>query len=474
MGVLSVFQKLIDILFQNLSFDLPQGSDFSQLFDQVLKELQKEIENSDGNLLEILKAKFNIQDPNFEEKLKEIIEKLKEDKRDDQTQQQLQSELVSLFYVVSNQSERMISENTENLNQVKTESQRNFVESQRNFVQNIYGVEFVQSEESENLVSVQENADYEIFEGEKSKPDQKEQKNDVTNGDESVLKQVLNSKDFPDSHQNKEVVSSKDIMNSSKKDLAYSDDTSDKKAIDEDIPGIRRAQEQSFQSEVEKLKRQEGGEKESSKFNDNDKEFSRSLKFYSAQKTKQDGEVNFESEDKIYSSDEKRQGKGDFSANFESVKYSENAKDTNKVQSDTQNERIQRIKEIISDSLKISINSHQRRAVVDTNLGGVRLSLEVQVDLSNKVYISIATPDEGLRQELSNSYDDFRRFMQENNFLLAKFDLNNQSEGGKNNLENMVNFLVGKFDIVNEANNRESFSYGTIFSNIKGRINFVA
>ncbi|MDW8087313.1 MAG: hypothetical protein RMJ45_04955, partial [Candidatus Calescibacterium sp.] len=135
-------------------------------------------------------------------------------------------------------------------------------------------------------------------------------------------------------------------------------------------------------------------------------------------------------------------------------------------------EKIERVKELLLDSLKISLNSQQRRAVVDTNLGGVRISFEIHVDFSNRVYVSITTPDSALRQDLSNSYDDFRRFMQENNFVLAKFDLNS---GDQNNhaRDNQIFKFLGTYSNHYEGY-EEKISYGTSFANVKGRINFVA
>lgn len=496
MGMFSVIQKIIDFIFQNIQIDLQQSSDFSNIFDQIVKELSKEIGDSGGNILKILKSRFNIQDPNFDEKLKEILEKLEQDNRQGE---RIQGELVYLFYPFVSQGQQA----DENLKpedfkegKILDVNDAVWLNSSKNFgnINNNNEVESSQAGGVVNEVEKEQIQENQKILNQKSYLDQLGRTNEQAKKVSQQIKEKVNEEIKKVNEEIKnEVQQVKEYKNVNQKNGNDTESKTNQK-IDDGIEKFNHHSNDSIESEGEtldegnlRIEQKTNNRLEKLKYqNDGNAERTDNLQEdYSRKSERNDStqENKISSQENKVFSDEKQENKvfsdekhRNIFSNLENVKHSENStKEVGKVQADTQSERIQKIKEIISDFLKISINSHQRKAVVDTNLGGIRLSLEVQVDFSNKVYISITTPDESLRQELSNSYNDFKRFMQENNFFLAKFDLNSQNQDGKNNwdmLANMPNPSSIIFSPIQE--NKEKFSYGTIFSNVRGRINFVA
>lgn len=148
----------------------------------------------------------------------------------------------------------------------------------------------------------------------------------------------------------------------------------------------------------------------------------------------------------------------------------------------TLSERIHKMKEVILDSVRISMNSHNKRAVVEANVLGTKVTVDVVVEARN-VSVVINTSDSSLRSEISKNFDNFRRFLEENNFQLMRFDVgggDTTGRGGGYNMEFANEFagMYGRFrgNHVGSISieQPEKISDGTIFVNMRGRFNIIA
>lgn len=519
MGVFGIIQKIIDILFQNT--EISQKSEFSNIFDQILKEILSEINNGKENLADIIKKKFQIQDPDFDQKLKEILESLEREQKQSPQVNQLIFNTWNSVHNVENPQKQQSGEI-----EVERSLQKENFEIKEN-----YGIKAIKFEEIDKSVKQAELkliADSQEFTDESpeiskiaekkmEQPEELLEDMKAKNPDKD-LESKDNSRDFESKDNSKDLANKDNLEN---KTVSQNDNKNGK-----DLTGKQVFEEKKGKQVFEEKKDLSGkivdaNAKDNTKnsavkftepqFKDDPKNFSSEIK------TNSDSKPSYETSDKLsddyYKQDNYKQNKvvesfkevrsGDklesekfflqeASRQSENVEIKEQVQRTpntveflkseslNKVSGQNnevhstvlKDEKIERVKELLLDSLKISLNSQQRRAVVDTNLGGVRISFEIHVDFSNRVYVSITTPDSGLRQDLSNSYDDFRRFMQENNFVLAKFDLNSGDQNN-NARDNHIFKFLGTYSNHYEGY-EEKISYGTSFANVKGRINFVA
>ncbi len=146
-------------------------------------------------------------------------------------------------------------------------------------------------------------------------------------------------------------------------------------------------------------------------------------------------------------------------------------------------ERIQKMKEVILDSVRISMNSQNKRAVVEANVLGTKVTVDVVVEARN-VSVVITTADSSLRSEISKNFDNFRRFLEENNLQLMRFDVGGGDTtgrgGGGYNMEFANEFagMYGRFRGNHvggiSIEQTEKISAGTIFVNTRGRFNIIA
>jgi len=132
--------------------------------------------------------------------------------------------------------------------------------------------------------------------------------------------------------------------------------------------------------------------------------------------------------------------------------------------------KIPELKQVILDSIKFVLNTHQKRAVMEADVLGSKVVIDVAVDNSNKLSLSITTPDTSLKADISKHQDDLRRFLEGNNFVLQRFDVNSGFDQNLNreNISHFKGFNLGQ-NLNHSFTDEEKFSRGTVFANIKGR-----
>jgi hypothetical protein len=136
-------------------------------------------------------------------------------------------------------------------------------------------------------------------------------------------------------------------------------------------------------------------------------------------------------------------------------------------------QRIEELKKVVLEAVRVSYGAFQKRAYVEANIFGSKVVVDVSLDPSHNVSISIATQDSVLRAEISKHQDDLQRFLKDNNFTLQSFnvgvDLDNR--GGS---ENFVSYkdIPSVQSFYAEKLYEEKISHGTLFANVKGRVSF--
>jgi len=136
-------------------------------------------------------------------------------------------------------------------------------------------------------------------------------------------------------------------------------------------------------------------------------------------------------------------------------------------------QRIEELKKVVLEAVRVSYGAFQKRAYVEANIFGSKVVVDVSLDPSHNVSISIATQDSALRAEISKHQDDLQRFLKDNNFTLQSFnvgvDLDNR--GGS---ENFVSYkdIPSVQSFYAEKLYEEKISHGTLFANVKGRVSF--
>ena len=136
-------------------------------------------------------------------------------------------------------------------------------------------------------------------------------------------------------------------------------------------------------------------------------------------------------------------------------------------------QKIEELKKVVLEAVRVSYGAFQKRAYVEANIFGSKVIVDVSLDPSHNMSISIATQDSALRAEISKHQDDLQRFLKDNNFTLQSFnvgvDLDNR--GGS---ENFVSYkdLPRVQSFYTEKLYEEKISRGTLFANVKGRVSF--
>lgn len=136
-------------------------------------------------------------------------------------------------------------------------------------------------------------------------------------------------------------------------------------------------------------------------------------------------------------------------------------------------QKIEELKKVVLEAVRVSYGAFQKRAYVEANILGSKVIVDVSLDPSHNMSISIATQDSALRAEISKHQDDLQRFLKDNNFTLQSFnvgvDLDNR--GGS---ENFVSYkdLPRVQSFYTEKLYEEKISRGTLFANVKGRVSF--
>lgn len=479
MDILGIIQKIFEFIFKDS--DLSRSADFEKILDQVIKDILSKAATGEENIVEVIKEKFQLQDSDFKD-LKEIIEKLREEENN-RINQALTQTQIPINIQINTQIVQSLGQSPENLPEEvdgKVDGLQNLRLLERG--EGHIGFDRTVSERNNNIhPEEQQKYDFVL----------RETKNDESSDDRGKKAQG----------QNAVILEERKGGTAARVDVIHDDSGKGFNAIErKESSTLERGNAAEVQHEVRREKVSvssegqpsdlqrldlDGGKPqdldESSKervlrdFNlgegrateeKNEAADNRRLNQVGTQSGKSaedvEAELRAKGSDLLYAKHEVTKEQGDSKLQVDNGSV---------VRSDV-SERVQRIKDALLDSIRISVNSLQRRAVVDTSIGGTKVFLEVHVDFSNRVYVSIATSDLALKQELSNSYDDFRRFLQENNFVLARFDLYGGEERGSGRNADVPRAFVQSFHL--EEVREEKFSHGTAFANIKGRINVVA
>ena len=136
-------------------------------------------------------------------------------------------------------------------------------------------------------------------------------------------------------------------------------------------------------------------------------------------------------------------------------------------------QKIEELKKVVLEAVRVSYGAFQKRAYVEANIFGSKVIVDVSLDPSHNVSISIATQDSALRAEISKHQDDLQRFLKDNNFTLQSFnvgaDIDNR--GGSENFISYKDILPVQ-SFYAEKLYEEKISHGTLFANVKGRVSF--
>jgi hypothetical protein len=158
------------------------------------------------------------------------------------------------------------------------------------------------------------------------------------------------------------------------------------------------------------------------------------------------------------------------------IRAENNLKEAEKVSDQFQvqiSQKIEELKKVVLEAVRVSYGAFQKRAYVEANIFGSKVIVDVSLNPSHNVSISIATQDSALRAEISKHQDDLQRFLKDNNFTLQSFnvgvDLDNR--GGS---ENFVSYkdIPSVQSFYAEKLYEEKISHGTLFANVKGRVSF--
>lgn len=152
------------------------------------------------------------------------------------------------------------------------------------------------------------------------------------------------------------------------------------------------------------------------------------------------------------------------------LKEAEKASDQFQVQI---SQRIEELKKVVLEAVRVSYGAFQKRAYVEANIFGSKVMVDVSLDPSHNVSISIATQDSALRAEISKHQDDLQRFLKDNNFTLQSFNVGVDIDN-KGGSENFVSYkdIPPVQSFYAEKLYEEKISHGTLFANVKGRVSF--
>ncbi len=152
------------------------------------------------------------------------------------------------------------------------------------------------------------------------------------------------------------------------------------------------------------------------------------------------------------------------------LKEAEKASDQFQVQI---SQKIEELKKVVLEAVRVSYGAFQKRAYVEANIFGSKVVVDVSLDPSHNVSISIATQDSALRAEISKHQDDLQRFLKDNNFTLQSFNVGVDIDN-KGGSENFISYkdIPPVQSFYAEKLYEEKISYGTLFANVKGRVSF--
>jgi hypothetical protein len=152
------------------------------------------------------------------------------------------------------------------------------------------------------------------------------------------------------------------------------------------------------------------------------------------------------------------------------LKEAEKASDQFQVQI---SQKIEELKKVVLEAVRVSYGAFQKRAYVEANIFGSKVMVDVSLDPSHNVSISIATQDSALRAEISKHQDDLQRFLKDNNFTLQSFNVGVDIDN-KGGSENFISYkdIPPVQSFYAEKLYEEKISHGTLFANVKGRVSF--
>lgn len=136
-------------------------------------------------------------------------------------------------------------------------------------------------------------------------------------------------------------------------------------------------------------------------------------------------------------------------------------------------QKIEELKKVVLEAVRVSYGAFQKRAYVEANVFGSKVIVDVSLDPSHNVSISISTQDSALRAEISKHQDDLQRFLKDNNFTLQSFNVGVDIDN-KGGSENFISYkdIPPVQSFYAEKLYEEKISHGTLFANVKGRVSF--
>jgi hypothetical protein len=158
------------------------------------------------------------------------------------------------------------------------------------------------------------------------------------------------------------------------------------------------------------------------------------------------------------------------------IRAENNLKEAEKVSDQFQvqiSQKIEELKKVVLEAVRVSYGAFQKRAYVEANIFGSKVVVDVSLDPSHNVSISIATQDSALRAEISKHQDDLQRFLKDNNFTLQSFNVGVDVDN-KGGSENFISYkdIPPVQSFYAEKLYEEKISHGTLFANVKGRVSF--
>lgn len=498
--MVDLIQKLLNILF---SLDVSNQSSVQQVsgntpnFEDILKELIETLKNSSENFDEIIKKILQSDEKDFSDSLEDLLQYLKktgkpEQKEDDVSKPQDDSFVYPLHIILNFVFEQQtkLQEGNVNSDSVRSDQSQSVSEDLKSI--SIDGKQII-SDKNQNLIAesvLQEkikNAETNIDEGtqkEKIKvspdsfhkidkqthqTDKADQNNQIS---EIHSKQIEKPEKFVEAHrENAELKFQSDFFGEKFREKKEIKDVNQQNSLKDSAQGEFQIKEDKLLTkEISSSDLDKRSEKDINQPSHENQEIShkRSDKSEMINLTESSGEKKTEKDfiitaQKLHSALQQNNSSNNIqdskSNNIYEIDYNSSRGDS----------KISELKQVILDSVKLVLNTHQKRAVMEADVLGSKVIIDVAVDNSNKLSLSITTPDTSLKSDISKHQDDLRRFLEGNNFVLQRFDVNSGFDENLNR-ENIFHFRgFNSSPNLNHFADEEKFSRGTVFANIKGR-----
>jgi len=438
--MVDLIQKLLNLLF---SLDVSSPSSGQQVsgnapnFEDILKELIKTLKDSSANFDEIIKKILQSGEKDFSDSLQDLLQSLKktensETKEDEagKSQDDLLTYPLHIILNFASEPQTKFQEGSINSDDVQSNQSQGSGENQKAF--SIDGKQVITEFSIDDRAKKEEIKDI-------NKQIQQTNREDKLLTEESSGEKRVEKDFFSTTQKSHTPLQQDNSSNNSEKVVKGEFQSKEDKLLTKEISSKNQEISQTHSNKSELLNPAESsGEKRV------EKDF-----FSTTQKShtplQQDNSSNNIQDNK--------------SNNINGIDYNSRS-----------DSKIPELKQVILDSIKFVLNTHQKRAVMEADVLGSKVVIDVAVDNSNKLSLSITTPDTSLKADISKHQDDLRRFLEGNNFVLQRFDVNSGFDQNLNreNISHFKGFNLGQ-NLNHSFTDEEKFSRGTVFANIKGR-----